>query len=263
MAITYPIQDSDTFTIYDTDTSAPLRDGKDRPMIKRKWGSSDVDQMIDGLATNIKWLIEVQENEPAFDVSVEKLEAFTNYDIPNETVTKGWNIVAKTDEEKVNHINDLAIQQDDLTRELANKRIQDLEMDSIRTEAGGLTDEDALENTDMFAAYLVGYDYVIGDRFIYPVDGNLYRVIQNHPSAIHFAPDVSISLYEKVQVLVIGDVCDTAPLWDANNAVTYTLGTKVKQGSAVYEATGITHMWIEPAETGNGAISWTKVKDCP
>lgn len=101
MAITYPIKDTDRFTVYDTNTSAPLKDGAGRPMTGVKWGSNDLTQMVPNLADNIKWLIEVKEARPAFDSLTQKLKRLPiNYDVANETVTtQSWEVVALTQEE--------------------------------------------------------------------------------------------------------------------------------------------------------------------
>lgn len=101
MAITYPIQETDKFTVYDTNTSAPLKDGAGRPMTGVKWGSNDLTQMIPNLADNIKWLIEVKEVRPTFDPTTQKLKRLpVSYDIVNETATiQSWEVVALTQEE--------------------------------------------------------------------------------------------------------------------------------------------------------------------
>lgn len=99
MAITYPIQDTDRFTVYDTNTSAPLNDGRGRPMRHVKWGSNDNTQMVPGLADNIKWLIEVTEDKPAYDQWTERIERTTTYDVANETATDGWTVTALTQAE--------------------------------------------------------------------------------------------------------------------------------------------------------------------
>jgi hypothetical protein len=39
------------------------------------------------------------------------------------------------------------------------------------------------------------------------------------------------------------------------------VGTQVYNRGQIWEAINLTHTWIEPALTGNGAISWKFVKD--
>ena len=101
MAITYPIQDSDRFTVYDTEANAPLSDGKGRKMTGLAWGSEDKSKMIEGLATNIKWLIEVKDPAPSFDSSTQKLKRLpVSYDVANETATSNlYEVVELTQEE--------------------------------------------------------------------------------------------------------------------------------------------------------------------
>ena len=101
MAITYPIQDNNRFTVYDTNTSLPLRDGRGRPMQNMQWGSADKSQMISGLADHIKWLIEVSESMPSYDSATQKINRLPiSYDVVNETATvKGYEIVDLTQAE--------------------------------------------------------------------------------------------------------------------------------------------------------------------
>ena len=101
MAITYPINESDRFTVYNTETSAPLNDGKGKPMRGVAWGSVDKSQMISGLADNIKWLIEVSEPRPSFDPLTQKINRLpVSYDVANETATlTSYEIIELTQDE--------------------------------------------------------------------------------------------------------------------------------------------------------------------
>jgi hypothetical protein len=101
MAITYPIQETDRFTIYDTNAQAPLKDGNGKQMTSKKWGSEDKTQMIQGLADNIKWLIEVKAERPTFDPLTQKLKRLpVSYDVASETATtQSYEVVSLTQEE--------------------------------------------------------------------------------------------------------------------------------------------------------------------
>jgi hypothetical protein len=100
MAITYPINDSDKFTVYNTETSAPLNDGRGKPMRGVAWGSVDKSQMISGLADNIKWLLDVKEAKPTYDSATQKItKNDTAYDVVNESATDAWTVTALTQAE--------------------------------------------------------------------------------------------------------------------------------------------------------------------
>ena len=101
MAITYPIKSTDRFTIYDTNTQAPLKDGKGKLLTSQVFGSEDKTQMIQGLADNIKWLIEVKDSKPSFDPLTEKLKRLPiSYDVANETATlQSYEVVSLTQAE--------------------------------------------------------------------------------------------------------------------------------------------------------------------
>jgi len=97
--ITYPIKDTDRFTVYDTTTSAPLNDGRGRPMTNNKWGSADLDQMVPNLADNIKWLINTKQDRPDHDEWTEKVDKAIVYDVANEEARTEFTVVALTQEE--------------------------------------------------------------------------------------------------------------------------------------------------------------------
>lgn len=101
MPITYPIQESDRFTVYDTDTQQPLKDATGKSLRGQKWGSEDKSQMIQGLADNVKWLIETRESQPIYDTATQKLRRLpTQYDVVNETaIVESWEVVDLTQEE--------------------------------------------------------------------------------------------------------------------------------------------------------------------
>lgn len=58
------------------------------------------------------------------------------------------------------------------------------------------------------------------------------------------------------------DDCLTAPVWTQSDLALYVVGFRVKHNNKIWEAKNVTHTWIAPAATGDGAISWTWIKDC-
>lgn len=51
------------------------------------------------------------------------------------------------------------------------------------------------------------------------------------------------------------------PQWVSENYYLYVVGYQVYDSGKVWRAKNTTHTWIQPALTGNGAISWEFVKD--
>lgn len=51
------------------------------------------------------------------------------------------------------------------------------------------------------------------------------------------------------------------PQWVSENYYLYVVGYQVYDGGKVWKAKNTTNTWIQPALTGNGAISWEFVKD--
>ncbi len=65
----------------------------------------------------------------------------------------------------------------------------------IEKAASSLSDEDALEAVELFPHFAVGVEYATGDRFLWPENGKLYKVLQNHTSSGEWTPDTAVSLY--------------------------------------------------------------------
>jgi len=51
------------------------------------------------------------------------------------------------------------------------------------------------------------------------------------------------------------------PQWVSGDYYKYKVGTQVYNKGQIWEAINLTHTWIEPALTGNGAISWKFIKN--
>ena len=61
-----------------------------------------------------------------------------------------------------------------------------------------LTDEDALQAVELFPQWVVGHDYVVGERLQY--NGVLYRVVQAHTSQADWTPDITPALFVVVSL---------------------------------------------------------------
>ena len=74
------------------------------------------------------------------------------------------------------------------------QRFRDL-IDSI---IDGLSDENALEVTELFMPWLIGKDYSAGDKVKY--NDALYRCVQGHTSQEMWTPDITAALWTRVSV---------------------------------------------------------------
>ncbi len=65
-----------------------------------------------------------------------------------------------------------------------------------------------------------------------------------------------------------GDLCETTADWSISNATFYQTefgagrDVYVKHNGSIWKAKTGSHLWIAPAKTGNGSISWQWEKDC-
>ena len=237
--------------LYNTETNKPISiylsggykvDGKPQavlhPIVELEVITTARPEILDTQKTSSEWVADLELNQYRLE----------------------WTVTDKTEEEIIADFESAALQAEEILKEKALERIAEPEIELIYTEAILLTDEQAQEQVDLFPPYRVGVAYETGNRFQW--NGKLWKVLQNHTSSTEWRPDEAVSLYEHVYVAPPGDPCDTAELWDGANWGSYTVGYVVKHEGAIYEAKNTTHTWIAPAKTGDGAISWTWIKDC-
>jgi hypothetical protein len=53
----------------------------------------------------------------------------------------------------------------------------------------------------------------------------------------------------------------TPTQWVSANWAQYVLNYEVLANGKIWKVKGVTHTWIQPAMTGNGAISWAFVRN--
>lgn len=97
--------------------------------------------------------------------------------------------------------------------------------------AGAVTLDDATAATApmLFPRWRVGLDCAAGDRLCYA--GQLWRVLQAHTAQADWTPDVSPSLFERIDVTHAGTLDDPIP-YAGNMAL--TSGLYYTQDSVVY-----------------------------
>lgn len=115
----------------------------------------------------------------------------------------------------------------------------------IEKAAISLSDEDALEATQLFPQWNPDYRYQTGDKVRY--EGILYKCVQSHMSQAAWTPLAAASLWAKV---LIPDA-NVIPEWeqpDSTNA--YSIGDKVLFEGVVYESTINNNVWSPAAYPG-------------
>ena len=101
-----------------------------------------------------------------------------------------------------------------------------------------------------------------GERYMMRIGGTLVMREDLRPSVL-YEQRGNRTVWQKIQPDIPKEnLCTETPEWNSENWNDYSVGFKVKSGSAIWEAINTTHTWIEPAHEGNGSISWKHVKDC-
>ena len=113
----------------------------------------------------------------------------------------------------------------------------------IEKAAQSLTDADALEGVELFAAWSGdGVQYAKDDRVRY--EGTLYKVLQAHTSQAGWTPTAAPSLFAKVLIPVAGEIPD----WEQPDSTNpYMKGDRVRYNGKVYESLIDNNVWSPDA----------------
>ena len=164
-----------------------------------------------------------------------------------------WYVEDKTEEELINSLNAEAevIEQQLKDEELI--KLIELKIEEVRTLAATLTDEEAIDYRTKFKPYKVPMTLKVGDRFYYPLNDKLYKVIgpegTEHITQLDWKPTTAVSLY--VEVTPPGVIADWKQPLGAHDA--YQTGDKVKHNEFTWESTVDNNTW-EP-----GVYGWVTI----
>lgn len=114
-------------------------------------------------------------------------------------------------------------------KEIKEELLQEM-VDGIYAEKETLTDEEVLQEPKKVKPYKIGVDYVKDERFYYPRTDKLYKVLQDHTSAVQWLPDEAVSLY--VEVTPEEVIADWVQPTGAHDA--YDTGAKVNYGGQAW-----------------------------
>lgn len=115
--------------------------------------------------------------------------------------------------------------------------------------SASLSDSDALEAVELFAVWATDTDYAVNDRVSY--DGTLYKCLTSHTSQSTWTPDVSPSLWVRVD-----DPSIEWPEWvqPVGSTDAYAKGAKVSHNGKHWISDYDANIW-EP-----GVYGWTEVE---
>jgi len=177
----------------------------------------------------------------------QKVSSTWTADLQAKTWTQTWEVIDKTEAEIIADINTKAEQAEEAVKTEATKRLTESKVAEIYTEVAVLDANDALEQISLFPPYNIGVAYVTNQRFQY--NGGLFKVLQNHTSAIQWKPTEAVSLYVKVTPPdVIAAWVQPAGAHDA-----YQIGDKVTHTNKTWESTAANNVW-EP-----GVYGWVQI----
>ena len=121
--------------------------------------------------------------------------------------------------------------------------------EAIEGLATNLSDDEALEYSELFAAWATDKNYAVGDRITY--NGILYKCLQSHTSQDGWTPEAAPSLWAKVLIPPSGEI----PVWEQPDSTNpYMTGDKVHYPTIddpVYESQIDNNIW-SPADYPDG-----------
>lgn len=192
----------------------------------------------------------VDTTAPAYDPATQKLESVRVFDLVNEEWRLEWSIIDKTEAELIDDVNNEAILVDESVEQLASDRVLSEMVTTIRDEAIALDDTAALESASLFPPYRIGIEYTTGERFYYPINEKLYKVIgATHTSQLDWTPDTAVSLY--VAVTPPDVIAEWVQPLGAQDA--YAMGAKVLHNGFTWESELDANVW-EP-----GIYGWLQI----
>ena len=217
-------------------------------------------QPLGELQTGVQHLDYVPAEKPVTELNE---YATSEWVVEGTEYKQVWTVHTMTDAELAAHLTqlgDIAVQ--NTKNQLSQQELENIYQQNLAA-IEILGDEDALEVKEQYPPFNPnGYSYTENERFYYPVNNKLYRVLQPHTSQPDWLPTTAVSLYEVVYVAP-DNPCENTEAWNGDNHLQYTVGYQVKHNNAIWEAVNTTHTWIAPAHSGDGAISWEHIMDCP
>lgn len=170
-------------------------------------------------------------------------------DLEYLTYERVWTIRVKTESEMIEYLNNRNLEAIELVKDFAFKSLISNKIASIKEEISILSDDDAYALSILFDPYEVGKSYIQNERFYYPIDTNLYKVLQNHTSQLDWKPNEAVSLYVKISPP--GQIDPWVQPAGAHDA--YQIGDKVTHNGSTWENTVSNNVW-EP-----GVYGWTQI----
>lgn len=114
----------------------------------------------------------------------------------------------------------------------------------IEQMATGLTEEEAVENVELFPEWVSdGNAYEVGTRVRY--NDTLYKVVQAHTSQPDWTPDTAVSLYARI---LAGQEGTEVGEWEQPDSTNpYKKGDRVIYNGKTYESTIDGNVWSPEA----------------
>ena len=205
-------------------------------------------QPLGELQTGVQHLDYVPAEKPATELNE---YATSEWVVEGTEYKQVWTVHTMTDEQLAAHLTQLGEGAVEIVKEQLMEQLKEQQYSDNLTTIATLDDEAALEIPEQFPPFNPNaYPYVLGDRFYYPVNGKLYKVLQGHTSQPDWLPTTAVSLY--VEVTPAGVIADWVQPQGAHDA--YMTGDEVMHNEQHWVSDVDNNTW-EP-----GVYGWSLVE---
>lgn len=150
-------------------------------------------------------------------ITAEDIEALVSGNIAiDKSVHEGYTTLGEISM-TVGKVTTAEAERDSLASELTATKAEHAEMkENVSVILPKIDDKTAVTVKALFPKWEAGKTYSSGDRFVY--NDELYKVIQNHVSQADWTPDITASLYTRIDETHAGTADDPIP-YDGNMAL--------------------------------------------
>lgn len=205
-------------------------------------------ELNDGEKCGIFWLYSATGN-PRFIQPLNHDEGLQNLTVSVVNNVPQWNLTYKSEAEIISHFDKL----EKAALETVKEKLLAIEKERLYSEnltvINNLTDTLALEKADQYPPFKIGKAYLQNERFYYPINQKLYKVLQSHTSQAQWLPTEAVSLY----VAVTPENVIAAWVQPVGSQDAYQIGDKVTYGGFTWESTAANNVW-QP-----GVYGWVKI----
>lgn len=194
---------------------------------------------------------DMDEETTSWDYDYMNIQEYS--EIPDEVLVEVLTELGASNSVIESEINSRAVKIEQKVKQEEMEKLADEKVVELRESIALLGDEQALDVKSKYKPYKVPMTLTVGDRFYYPLNDKLYKVIgpegTEHITQLNWKPTTAVSIY--AEVTPPGVIAPWVQPLGAHNV--YNTGDRVTHNEFTWESTADNNTW-EP-----GVYGWVKV----